>query len=78
LFNISIKIKKSLSDIVVKDIKGILLFRPKLLKRLKVSNRRLSKGRKTHLNATATFNIYSLIIKTEGVKPYTEGFTINL
>ena len=40
LFNICTKIKESLGNIVVKDIKGILLLRPRLLK-LKVSNRNL-------------------------------------
>ena len=42
LFSISIKIKESLGDIVVKDIKGLLLLRPRLLK-LKVYNRNYSK-----------------------------------
>ena len=36
-FNISTGIKEHLSNIIVKDIKGILLFRPKQLKP-KVSN----------------------------------------
>ena len=45
------------------------LFRPKLLKKLKVSNRKLFKDRKTHLNITAIFNIHTPIIKTKGVKP---------
>ena len=40
LFSISAEIRESLSDIVVKDIKGLLLLRPRLLK-LKVSNRNL-------------------------------------
>ena len=39
-FSINIRIKESLGDIVVKDIKGSLLLRPGLLK-LKVSNRNL-------------------------------------
>ena len=34
--------RKSLGDIVVKDIKGMLLFRPRLLK-FKVNNRNLLK-----------------------------------
>jgi len=54
------------------------LFRLRLLKKLKVSNRRLSKDIKTHLNATTIFNIYILIAKTESVRPYTEGLAINL
>ena len=40
LFSISTKIRESLGDIIVKDIKKSLLFRPRLLK-LKVSNRNL-------------------------------------
>ena len=40
LFSISIRIKESLGNVVVKNIKGLLLFRPRLLK-LKVSNRNL-------------------------------------
>jgi len=67
-----------MGDIVVKDIKSILLFRPKLLKKLKVSNKKLSKDRKTHLNITAIFNIYTPIIKTKGVKFYVEGLTVRL
>ena len=78
MFSISVKIKKSLGNIAVKDIESILLFRFRLLKKLKVSNRKLSKDRKTHLNITATFNIYTLIIKTKGVRPYAEGLTIRL
>ena len=40
MFSISTKIRNSLGNIVVKDIKGMLLFRPRLLK-LKISNRNL-------------------------------------
>ena len=40
LFSISARIRESLGDIVVKDIKGTLPLRPRLLK-LKVSNRNL-------------------------------------
>ena len=40
LFSIYTRIRESLSDIVVKDIKGTSLLRPRLLK-LKVSNRNL-------------------------------------
>ena len=42
LFSISTKIRESLGDIVVKDIKELLLLRPRLLK-LKVSNGNLLK-----------------------------------
>src|ERR1700733_11335174 len=40
LFSICAGIRESLGDVVVKDIKGTLLLRPRLLK-LKVSNRNL-------------------------------------
>ena len=40
LFSIYARIRESLGNIVVKDIKGTLLLRPRLLK-LKVSNRNL-------------------------------------
>ena len=78
MFSISVGIKKSLGDIVVKDIKSILLFRPRLLKKLKVNNRKLSKDRKTYFNATAVFSIYTLIIKTKSVKLYAESLTTRL
>jgi len=42
MFNISAGIRESLGDVVVKDIKGMSPFRPRLLK-LKISNRNLSK-----------------------------------
>ena len=45
LFSISIRIRESLGDIVVKNIKRLLLFRPRLLK-LKVSNKNLLKIKK--------------------------------
>ena len=41
-FSISVEIKESLGNIVVKDIKELLLLKPRLLK-LKVSNRNLLK-----------------------------------
>jgi len=53
-----------------------LLFRPRLLKKLKVSNRKLSKDRKTHLNIIATLNTHIFIIKTKGIRPYAESLTI--
>jgi len=71
--------RKSLSNIIVEDIKSMLLFRFRLLKKkLKVSNRKLFKDRKTHFNITATFNIYTPIIKTEGIRLYAKGFAIKL
>jgi len=76
LFSISTRIKKSLGDIVVKDIKSTLLFRLRLLKKLKVSNGKLSKDRKTYFNVTTIFNIYTPIIRTKGIRPYTESLAV--
>jgi len=78
LFSLSVKIKKSLGDIVVKDIKSILLFRFRLLKKLKFSNRKLSKDRKTYFNIITIFNIYTPIVKTEGIRFYIEGLATGL
>src|SRR6266566_3754814 len=78
LLRINVRVRESLSDIVVKDIKGMPLFRPKLLKSLKAYNRNLSKNRKTYLNTTATFKVYILVIKTKGIKPYIIGLIICL
>ena len=60
---------ESLGNIVVKDIKGTSPLRPRLLK-LKVSNRKLSKDRKTYFNVTTTLSTYILIIRTKGIRPY--------
>jgi len=54
------------------------LFRPRLLKKLKVSNRKLSKDRKTYFNATAIFSIYIFIIRTKSIKFHAEGLTARL
>jgi len=70
--------RKSLSNIVVKNIKSILLFRPRLLKKLKVSNRKLFKDRKTCLNITAIFGIYTPIIKIKSIKLNAEGLAVKL
>ena len=48
LFSISAKIRKSLGDIVVKNVKWSSLLRPRLLK-LKVSNRNLLRVEKLTL-----------------------------
>jgi len=56
----------------------MLLFRPKLLKKPKVSNKKLSKDRKTHFNVIVIFNIYIPIAKTKSVRFYIEGFIIKL
>ena len=78
MLRISIKVKESLGDIVVKDIKGILLFRPRLLKSLKAYNGKLSKNRKTYFNITVTFRVHILVIRTKGVRPYIVGLIICL
>jgi len=70
--------RKSLSNIVVENIKSILLFRPRLLKRLKISNGKLFKDKKTYFNAIAIFNTYTPIIKTKGVRFYAKGLTAKL
>ena len=70
--------RESLGGIVVKDIKGMLPLRPRLLKSLKAYNRKLSKNKKTYLNATATLRVYTLIIKTKGVRPYIVGLIARL
>jgi len=57
----------------------MLLFRPRLLKKLKVNNRKLFKDKKKiHFNITAIFNTYTPIKKTKSIKFYIKGFTIKL
>jgi len=58
----------------------MLLFRLrlKLLKKLKVNNRKLSKDMKTYFNITVIFNIYIPIIKTKSIRFYIKGLTIKL
>jgi len=66
--------RKSLSDVVVKDIKSTSLFRPRLLKSLKlVIENYLFKDKKTYFNITVAFKAYILIIKTKSIRLYTEG-----
>src|SRR3984957_13616397 len=65
LFSIYTRIRESLGNVVVKDIKETSLLRPRLLK-LKVSNRNLLRIEKAHLNATAAFSTHALIITTKG------------
>ena len=71
MFSISTKIRGRLGNIVVKDIKGTPLLRPKLLESL-------SRDRKTHLNITATLSIYIIIIRTKGIRPYAVCLIIGL
>ena len=72
MLRISARVRESPGDIVVKDIKGIPLLRPRPLKYLKAYNRKLSKKRKTHLKA------HILIIRTKGIRPYIVGLIIRL
>ena len=76
-FSISIRIKKCLGNIIVKNIKGTPPLRPRLLK-LQISNKKLFKNRKTHLNITATLATYTPIIRTKGIKSYTVSLIICL
>ena len=75
MFSISIRIKESLDNIVVKDIKSILLFRPRLLKLI---IKDYLKDRKAYLNITTTFSIYTPIIRTKGIRLYIVGLIIYL
>src|SRR3984885_5858589 len=61
LFSIYTRIRESLGNIVVKNIKGISLLRPRLLK-LKVNNGNLLRVEKSYLNATAALSMHVLII----------------
>ncbi len=78
LLRISAGVRESLGDIVVKDIKGMPLFRPRLLKSLKACNGKLPKNRKIYFNITATLKAHILVIRTEGVRLYIVGLIICL
>src|ERR1700721_2016188 len=67
LFSIYIRIRESLDNVVVKNIKETSLLRPRLLK-LKVSNRNLLRIEKAYLNVTAALSTYALIIRTKGIR----------
>ena len=66
MFNISIRIREYPGNIIVKDIKGISLFRPKLLKP-EFNNKILLKIKKTYFNIIVIFSTHTTIIKTEGI-----------
>ena len=70
MFRINIKIKESLDNILVENIKITLILRPKLLKSLKLVIENYLKIKKTYFNITTIFKVYTLIIKTEGIKFY--------
>ncbi len=75
---ISARVRESLGNIVIKDIKGMPLLRPRLLKSLKAYNRKLSKNRKTYLNITVTLRAHVLVIKTKGIRLYIVGLIARL
>ncbi len=75
---ISAGVRESPGDVVVKDIEGTPPLRPRLLKSLKACNGKLSKNRKTHLNATATLRAHAPVTRTEGVRPHTVGLVARL
>jgi len=70
--------KKSLGNVVVKDIKNTSLLRPRLLKSLKLTMENYLRIGKTYFNVITTFSIYTPIIKTKGIRFYTEGLTARL
>ena len=78
MLRISTRVRESPGNIVVKDIKGTLPLRPRLLKSLKAYNRKLSKNKKTYLNATATLKAHAPITRTKGIRLYTVGFIARL
>jgi len=76
MLSINARIKENLGDIVIKNIKGTLLLRPRLLN-LNLSNRKLFKDRKAYLNITTALSIYTLIIRTKGIRPYIGSLIIS-
>ena len=70
LFSISTRIRERPGDIIVKDIKGMLLLRPGLLESLKLVIENYLQDRKTYLNATTALNTHITIIRTKGIRPY--------
>ena len=76
-FSISTGMRECLNNIVVKNIKGMPLFRPRLIK-FQVSNKKLFKDRKTYFNITTTFTTHILIIRTKGIRSYIVSLIIYL
>jgi len=68
---------ESPGNIVVKNIKGTSLLRPRLLK-LKVSNRNLLRIKKAYLNVTTALSTHALIIRTKGIRFYVIYLSISL
>ena len=78
LFSISARIRECPGNIIVKDIKGTPLLRPRLLESLKLVIENYLQDRKTHLNATTTLSTYVTIIRTKGIRPYAVCLIIGL
>jgi len=70
--------RKSLGDVVIKNIKSISLLRPRLLKSLKSVIENYLKIKKTHLNITAIFSMHTPIIKIKSVRLYAEDLAVKL
>ena len=70
MFSISARIRERLGDVIVKDIKGTPLLRPRLLESLKLVIENYLRDRKTYLNVTTALSTYITIIKTKGIRPY--------
>ena len=68
LFSISTRIKERLGNIIVNNIKGTPLLRPRLLESLKLVIENYLQDRRTHLNATTALSTYVLIIRTKGIR----------
>ena len=78
LFSISTRIRERPGNIIVKDIKGTPLLRPRLLESLKLVIENYLQDRKTHLNITTTLSTYTTIIRTKGIRPYVVCLIIGL
>ena len=78
LFSISTRIRERLGNIIVKDIKGTPLLRPRLLESLKLVIKNYLQNRKTHLNITTALSTHIIIIRTKGIRPYAVYLIIGL
>ena len=77
LFSISTRIRECLGDIIVKDIKGTPLLRPRLLESLKLVIENYLQDRKAYFNITTALSIYILIIRTKGIRSNTVRLIIS-
>ena len=78
LLSISTRIRERLGNIIVKDVKGTSLLRPRLLESLKLVIENYPQDRKTHLNVTTALSTYATIIRTKGIRPYIVYLIIGL